>query len=636
LPNKATCAQGDWIEVNDQRSQSKPFTWKLALTKEHPLTLKATRSDGLVVNYKYDSPADRWFGTILVPVIHKGRATTYDERHATLEVEDKQTCSVLATDRSAMLTPAITRRVVNSSIPHSDRGELLNVTTALIVAAIAATLFEIARSVIVLRLRGKVSISLQAALWDRLLALPVSFFRRFAVGDLGLRSMGIDQLQRLLTNDVISAGFSFLTALFSLAVMFYYSPRLALAGAATTLVLIISIILMVRHQLHHVRSWQYLDGKLSSLVYAMLSGIAKLRIAGAEKRAFARWTGLFQTQRSHSMAVQRMSYLQTLLGTAYAVGTSILVFAMISTRPRLGMNVGDFLAFNAAFMQFQAAALGVVTILPSLLSFWPTYERMQPILEANPESQEHQPGLNPLRGEIELRNVSFRYEDGPLVLENVSLRAKPGEFVALVGLSGSGKSTCLRLMLGFERPQAGAVLIDGVDIQSLNMQSVRRSIGVVLQNGRPLVGDIFHNIIGSLPLTLEDAWRAARMVGLEDEIRKMPMSMFTFVNQRGVSFSGGQRQRMLLARAVVKNPRMLFLDEATSALDNRTQELITRNLAEIGPTRIVIAHRLSTVRDADRICVLHQGRIAEEGTFDDLILSGGVFSRMAKQQLLYV
>jgi ABC-type bacteriocin/lantibiotic exporter with double-glycine peptidase domain len=322
------------------------------------------------------------------------------------------------------------------------------------------------------------------------------------------------------------------------------------------------------------------------------------------------------------------------LAIVYGSATLVLFFAMVGLSRNLGLGVGDFLAFNAAFAQFQAAAMAAIGVVPAFLAFIPTYERMRPILDTVAETKTNQVDPGPLRGAIELRNVNFRYNGGPLVLEDVSLYVNPGEFVAVVGPSGSGKSTCLRMILGFEQPEAGSILIDGHEVGSLNLRLVRREIGVVLQHGRPLVGDIFHNIIGSLPLTVDDAWRAARLVGLEEEIRSMPMGMFTLVNQRGMSFSGGQRQRLLLARAIVSHPKILLLDEATSALDNHTQDLITRNLARMGITRIVIAHRLSSIRKADRIYVLEQGRVVEHGAFEDLVSRGGTFTRLTERQVV--
>jgi ATP-binding cassette subfamily C protein len=262
------------------------------------------------------------------------------------------------------------------------------------------------------------------------------------------------------------------------------------------------------------------------------------------------------------------------------------------------------------------------------------HERLKPILVAAPEADPSKAEAPELAGGLELREVSFRYQPGsPLVLDGVGLAVAPGELVALVGPSGSGKSTCLRLLLGFEQPQAGHVLYDGQELSALDVHSVRRQIGVVLQNGRPLVGDIFNNIVGSRNLSLDDAWEAARMVGLEDEIRAMPMGMHTFINQRGTTFSGGQRQRILIARAIVNRPRILLLDEATSALDNRTQALVVRSLERLAATRLVIAHRLSTIANADRIYVLDRGRIVESGGYDELLRRGGFFARIVERQI---
>jgi ATP-binding cassette subfamily C protein len=446
--------------------------------------------------------------------------------------------------------------------------------------------------------------------------------------------MGIDSVQQLLTADITSAFFSVLSGLFSLAILFFYSRALALAAIGSILLLAVLTSLVAVGQLRHLRVLQRVNGKLASLVYALLSGIAKLRVCGAERRAFMKWAYRFNEQRHHSLAIQRLAIVQAIISSIFGVGMPIALLAMVALSARLRLGVGEYLAFNAAFGQFQASALAAINIIPALLSFVPAYERMQPILKAVSESCPGQISSGPRRGMIEFRHVNFRYADGPQVLIDISLAAHPGEFIALVGPSGSGKSTCLRLMLGFERAEAGAVLLDGQSVDTLNMYLVRREIGVVLQTSRPLMGDIFHNIIGSLPLTIDDAWRAARYVGLEEEIRSFPMGMFTHVNQRGVSFSGGQRQRLLLARALVNHPRILLLDEATSALDNITQAHIARNLAELGVTRIVVAHRLSTIRHADRIYVLNKGQVVEHGSFETLMGQHGLFAKMAKRQLV--
>jgi ATP-binding cassette subfamily C protein len=316
--------------------------------------------------------------------------------------------------------------------------------------------------------------------------------------------------------------------------------------------------------------------------------------------------------------------------------TSLSVFAVVGFyfEGETAMPIGDFVAFNAAFGQFQAAALTLVTVISSILSTVPLYERLEPILRTVPEVDDSKTEPGELAGEIEFSHVSFRYkDDGPPTLDDVSFRAAPGEFIALVGPSGAGKSTCLRLILGFEKPAAGSIYFDGQDLSDLAAQSVRRQIGVVLQTGRPLAGSLLSNILGSSSLGIAAAWEAARMAGLEDDINAMPMGMHTVVSEGAETFSGGQKQRLLIARAIVHRPRIILFDEATSALDNRTQETVSRSLERLKATRVVIAHRLSTIQNADRIYVFEAGRVVESGTYQELLHRGGAFTRLAERQI---
>lgn len=534
----------------------------------------------------------------------------------------------------SLLLPVVVHRIVDVAIARSDRVELTHMVLALAVGALAAALFQVVRGLLVVRLRGKLDGTLQAALWDRLLALPVPFFRRFTVGDLEARSMGIDRIRDLLGGFVTASLLSAVTASFSLAILYYYSPRLALVATIAAGLLAAFVAVTSGLQLRHQRELLHERGKMASLLYALLNGIVKLRVAHAELRAYSAWAERFARLRRLEVIVQRLSNLQTAGGVTYGVAAMLAVFAMVGLSSEIEIGVGEFLAFHAAFGQFLAAALSIIGVIPTVLAAVPVYERMVPILAAVPDLAGQRPKVGPLQGVVELREVSFRYDrSGPLVLDRVSIRVEAGQLVALVGPSGSGKSTCLRLMLGFEEPASGQVLIDGRMLEDLDARSVRRQIGAVLQNSRPLVGDIFHAIVGARPLTKEDAWRAARLVGLADEILEMPMGMHTFVNQRGVAFSGGQRQRLLLARAIVDNPRILLLDEATSALDNRTQDLVIRNLEAMQVTRIVVAHRLSTIRRADRIYVLDKGRVVQQGTYEELASCEGLFRRLIERQI---
>ena len=537
----------------------------------------------------------------------------------------------------ALLVPILTGQVFGNVIPSADRGQLAQIALALIVASLASAAFQVTRSIAVLRLGGKLDGTVQSAVWDRLLSLPVSFFRRYTVGDLASRSMGIDAIRDMLTGNVLTSMLAAVFSLFSFALLFYYSWRLALLGTALVAVLAGVTALLTWLQLRHQRDLLAKQGKMASLVFGLINGISKLRVAGAEARAYARWAEGFAEQRRRALAAQRVAIAQAAFNPVYALATTMAIFAVAgfsSEGPEPAMPLGEFLAFNAAFGQFLTAVLTMIGVLSSVLTMVPIYERLSPVLETVPEVDESKAEPGELAGEIEFSHVSFRYQqDGPLILDDVSFRAKPGEFIALVGPSGAGKSTCLRMILGFEKPSSGSIYYDGQDVASLAVRSVRRQIGVVLQTGRPMAGSIISNILGSSNLGIDAAWEAARLAGLEDDIKAMPMGMHTVISEGAETFSGGQKQRMLIARALVNRPRIILFDEATSALDNRTQDIVSRSLERLKSTRIVIAHRLSTIQNADRIYVMEGGRVVEEGRYDELIQLGGTFARLAERQI---
>jgi NHLM bacteriocin system ABC transporter ATP-binding protein len=535
----------------------------------------------------------------------------------------------------ALLLPVVTGQVFGDVIPGADRRRLLAMTLALVAGALAAGAFQVTRSIAVLRLGGRIDGGLQAAVWSRLLSLPVDFFRRFTVGDLAVRSLGVDAIRDLLTGNVLTSFLALVFSLFSFALLFYYSWRLALVATSLIAVLMAVTAALIYLQLRHQRDVLDLQGRLASLLFGLISGIDKLHLGGAEGRAFARWAEVFAEQRRRTVKAQRAANLQAAFGATYGLVTALALFAAVGrAAPAESLPIGDFLAFNTAFGQFLAAALAGLAILSSVLTLVPIYERLQPILATPPETDASKAEAAELAGGIELSHVSFRYqEDGPLILDEVSFHAAPGEFVALVGPSGAGKSTCLRLLLGFERPSSGSIYFDGQDLAALAIHSVRRQLGVVLQTGRPMVGDIFSNIVGSSQLSLDEAWQAARTAGLEEDIRGMPMGMHTVVSEGAGTFSGGQKQRLLIARAVVRRPRIILFDEATSALDNRTQQQVSESLARLKATRIVIAHRLSTIAGADRIYVMDGGRVIESGTYRELLERGGLFARLAARQI---
>lgn len=533
----------------------------------------------------------------------------------------------------ALFLPILTGHVFGNVIPGAERGQLLQITLALIVSAVAGAVFQVTRSIAVLRLGGKADGALQAAVWDRLLSLPVSFFRRFTVGDLANRSLGINAIREMLTGNVLTVALAAVFSVLSFALLFYYSWRLALLATGLVLLLTGVTAALVYLQLRHQRALLELEGKIASLLFGLINGIGKIRVAGAEARAFARWAERFAEQRRRAFAAQRAANAQAAFNAVYGVLTSLAIFAVVGLASEEAMPLGEYLAFNAAFGQFLSAALSLVSVFSTVLVLVPLYERLEPILEAVPEVDESKADPGELAGEIEFSHVSFRYQaDGPLILDDVSFRAGPGEFIALVGPSGAGKSTCLRLIVGFEKPSSGSIYFDGQDLAGLAVQGVRRQIGVVLQSGRPMAGSLFSNIIGSSNLGVDAAWEAARMAGLEDDIKAMPMGMHTVISEGAETFSGGQKQRIQIARAIVHRPRIILFDEATSALDNRTQETVSRSLERLKATRIVIAHRLSTIQNADRIYVIEGGRVVEQGTYGELLKRNGPFARLAERQ----
>jgi NHLM bacteriocin system ABC transporter ATP-binding protein len=537
----------------------------------------------------------------------------------------------------ALVTPFATGIVFDSIIPGSDRGQLLQAVIFIVASAVAMTFISLTRGYALLRVEGKLDFAAQAAVWDRLLNLPTTFFRNYSAGDLSNRSMAISQIRNILSESVLTAIIAGLFSVTSIFLLFYYSPALtlvavALAGAALAVTVIAGFM-----QLGLLREAADNNGKLTGMVFEFVDGIAKFKVSGTEGRAFARWASAFGAQKRMGASIRRIGNVLSTFNATFPVIALLIIFARVAGRiGRQGaaLSTGEFLAFNVAFGQLLGSVLALGGGFLAILRIVPLYARIRPIFETLPEIDAAKAEPGELTGSIEVNHLSFRYDsDTPLVVRDVSFSIRPGEFVALVGASGAGKSTLLRLLLGFEKPLSGAIYYDGQDLAGLDLQEVRLQMGIVLQNGKLLPGDILTNIIGSTPLTVDDAWQAVRMAGLEDDIRSLPMGMYTMVSEGGKGLSGGQRQRLMIARAIVRKPRVLIFDEATSALDNRTQEMVSRAMEGMRATRIVIAHRLSTIMKADRILVLDGGAVVQSGSYTELIGQEGLFAELARRQL---
>lgn len=536
----------------------------------------------------------------------------------------------------SLVTPFVTDILISSIIPRSELDQLVFCAMALALTAASIAVIQVVQGFVMLRLEATIDWRLQAAMIDRLLRLPTSIFREFTAGDLVDRSMGIDAARRALTGRALRGMIAGLFCFFSLGLMIYYDFRLALLAIALTAVRAIAIIsanlVRLRFESKHFNQ----HGKVSGFVLQLLTGVGKLRVSAATERALGIWSKQFATQKQYFVSSQAAGNVLGAFETAFPTIATLIIFAYASySVSKLMTDIGTFFAFFAAFGQTLGSVGAWASGISEALIAIPPLRRLEPLIRSPTEVSDDRQSPGELSGSIELARVSLRYiEGGPLVLDNVSLKITPGEYVAIVGPSGSGKSSLFRLLLGFERPEAGAVFYDGKSFETLDAGAVRRQLGVVLQNGKLANGNIYENICGGIQLPLEQVWEAAQLAGVADDIRAMPMGMLTQLAEGVSTLSGGQRQRIMIARAIARRPRVLLFDEATSSLDNQSQAVVSDALENLNVTRIAIAHRLSTVQRADRIVVLVGGRIVQAGTFSELNATPGVFQSFARRQML--
>lgn len=540
----------------------------------------------------------------------------------------------------SLLFPLATGLIIDDALPTGDQRLLFEISASLFFAAFGSASLELVQGLAAMRLNTISEASLQAAVWDRLLQLKPTFFREYAIGDLESRVSGISKIYKKLTGSTIQTLLTSLFALISFGLMLFYSPTLALVAIPVALVTILFTTASGALLLRKTRPLLEIEGEIFGLLVQLLGAVPKLRIAGAEERAFATWGKKYTQRLKLDLSTQYIEDSVTIFNTVMPTLTAVLLFWLMievtqtaQTIGGTGLSIGEFLAFSAAFGIFMTGVTNLSNTLINVLEVVTLWKRSQPILIAEPEVDPNKSDPGKLKGQMIVDHVTFRYrEDGPLTLDQVSIQADPGEFVAIVGPSGSGKSTLLRLLLGFDAPIDGTIYYDGQDLAGLEITAIRRQLGVVLQNSRMNAGTIFENISANALISVTEAWAAAEMAGLADDIRALPMGMHTFISEGGTNFSGGQRQRLMIARALALKPKILLFDEATSALDNRTQAIVTASLDSLGVTRIVIAHRLSTIRNADRIYVMQAGRIIQQGSYDQLAKEAGLFAQLVARQ----
>ncbi|WP_328930468.1 NHLP bacteriocin export ABC transporter permease/ATPase subunit [Streptomyces sp. NBC_00190] len=533
------------------------------------------------------------------------------------------------------LVPIATGQVLGRYVPNAENGLIVQTALALIATGVVSAAFMLLQNISILRMEGRIEATLQPAVWDRLLRLPAKFFAGRSTGELAGAAMGISAIRSALSGVgpvCVQAG---TVGAMNLGLLLFHSVPLALAAVGMLVVIAALFLGLGLWQLRYQRRLITLNNKLNNQAFQTLRGLPKLRVAAAESFAYAAWAREFARTRELQQRIGRIQNVITVLGAVYLPLCTLVMFVLLAGPARGVMSASEFLTFSTALTMLMSSVTQVTGALISAAAVLPMFEQVKPVLRELPEAGRTSTRPGELTGAVEAMALSFRYtDDGPLILDDVNVAIGAGEFVAIVGASGCGKSTLLRLLIGFDKPASGSVLYDGQDLAALDQAAVRRQCGVVLQNAQPFTGPILDCIRGAGTFSLEEAWEAAAMAGLAEDIKAMPMGMHTMLSDGGGTVSGGQRQRLMIAQALIRKPRVLFFDEATSALDNEAQRVVIESTRTLKATRIVIAHRLSTIMDADRVIAMSDGRVVQQGPPAELLAdTTGLFHELVRRQL---
>ena len=533
-----------------------------------------------------------------------------------------------------LLIPTLNEKIFDSYVPMGDQSGLIQISLLILSFMVGSFSFMIIKNVATFRMSNSMGIALQSAIFERMYNLPVSVYNKYDSTDLALRATSITQVFEMVSQLLVS---SVITAVFSILYLFKmngYSDELTKVSLMLILLNIVVVGIIGVVQIKYERQIAEIKAKCSSVSYQLIGAVAKIRISGVENRALLQYMEPYIDARKLTLKSQTLTNLaenmNLLMNTVFSA-----VFYYVVISKTVGLTVGEFTGFTSSFAMFSGAIVGLSTAFLQINNAVPTYDRARVYFETKPEQEENDVLLSKVTGKIDVNNLSFRYSpESEMVLKDVSVSIKPGEYVAIVGASGSGKSTLLRLFLGFETATVGKIYYDNQDIDRLNKRELRKKMGVVLQDGKLISASIFENItITSGTVKPKEVMEVIEKVGMTDEINEMAMGMHTVLTEGGGNISGGQKQRLLIARAIVNSPKLLFIDEATSALDNVNQALINESLSKLKATRVVIAHRLSTIINCDRILVLDKGCLVEEGNFQELMAMEGLFYQLAKRQI---
>ena len=531
------------------------------------------------------------------------------------------------------LIPKLTNMLYGSVLDHGNASVLLAMAVFMLCVKISQLVIRTGSELISGCVQTRLDLNIESAAMMRVLSMPPAFFRDYSSGDLSSRMQSVSSLCSALANAVLSSGLTSLVSLLYITDIFHYTPVLVVPSLVIIALTIGMSVLNMVLETSRQRKILEQDAKTMGLAYALVNGIQKIRLAGAEKRSFAHWAASYNRSAQLQYNPPMILKINTVINEAIRLGGTIVLYAIALAG---AVSMKDYMSFNAAYGMVMGAFTSLVSVALVFARIKPVLNMASPILKTVPETRDQGQVITSLKGNIELNNVTFRYvKDGPKIIDNMSLKIKAGDYVAIVGPSGCGKSTLMRLLLGFEKPEQGGIFFDGRNIDKINLQSLRRRIGTVMQNGGLFNDSIYANIAISAPsLSMDEAWEAAEIACIAEDIREMPMGMFTMISEGQGGISGGQKQRLMIARAIAPKPAILIFDEATSALDNIAQKKVTEALDKLHCTRIVIAHRLSTIRSCSRILYLGDGRVLEEGTYEELMEKNGLFAEMVERQRL--
>ncbi len=545
----------------------------------------------------------------------------------------------------ALTLPIVTETVFQDIVPVANIDKLAAVTQISIFAAFSLLAVGLVRSIAIFRLSVQVDMTAESALLGRMFALPTSFFRQYPSGELVGKLMSMLQIKNIMGGNTIPGIFDAVFSVFTFALMCYYSVKLSLIALLLWGIYALVVALISYRSVHYEALRVAAKNRTAGVIQQIFTGLAKFRLQGAEAQAFYLWSKAFGEEWNWNLKLRWLANYRTVLRAIQPLLVTLVFYLVVTSDmqeavkqgkdPFVQLSYAQFVAFLTAFAGLNTTLNESIGLVINLLTLQPHVDNIQTILSEVPEGTDDRMDAGALSGRMEIEHLRFAYDQGGAdVIQDLNLQVKAGEHLAIVGKSGCGKSTLIRLLLGFEKPKSGAIYYDGHDLMDLNLSSVRTQMGVVLQNGQLMTGDIFTNIVGTAALSMDDAWAAAEAAGIADDIRAMPMGMHTVLSEGSSNISVGQRQRIMIARALAGRPAVILFDEATSALDNRTQAIVTESLQKMNCTRLVVAHRLSTIKEADRIVVLDEGRIVESGTFTELAAKGGIFTQLVQRQMV--